>query len=551
MVLQSDPLGDPPRIASPHLPVPRVMDSSPSSTCSAKRKSPDSEDESAMPARRSARLCSFENSESNSSSPGEVLERATCLSQDSSATAASAPPPQYALGPPLLPITEKGDFTPRPGFVGLVNLGSTCYMNAVIQCLHAILPLVTYLLGGEHELNETNPLGTGGDIFQSFARLLSSMRLASSLEAIVPREFKKAIDNHMVAFKGTGIQHDAAEFATALLDKLHEDLNRAAMSSGEPPETPECTIEMSEEKGIDRIAAEFWKAQLAKNQSIIVDLFQGQMRSVFKCSSCGHSRVVFEAFNSLILPVEDFRGKPLTDIYDCLREFARPSDLSGDNGWYCAKCSSLSDSTCNTTLWKLPGILMVQLRRFKQLSPTRWSKSSHHVHYPTKEPLNLEKFVSRSHQRDAPTYRLLGVLRHKGLMSGGHYTAFVNHDKTLWDLKGHEKPIDLSLQTPRRAPFHMGHHMDPESPMSRVVLGLVPCSPNGWWFFDDSTVHPLRKEALVDSRDAYILFFVRSGTPVDHKMIPSQRHNKPTDWPHAFDNVASPSSSLSSPEEGL
>lgn len=47
-------------------------------------------------------------------------------------------------------------------------------------------------------------------------------------------------------------------------------------------------------------------------------------------------RVVFEAFNSLILPIESAAGKPLSDIYACLREFARPTDLSGDNGWSCA-----------------------------------------------------------------------------------------------------------------------------------------------------------------------------------------------------------------------
>lgn len=40
--------------------------------------------------------------------------------------------------------------------------------------------------------------------------------------------------------------------------RLHEDLNRASPPS-EPPSTPECTLEMSEEKGIERIAAEFWK----------------------------------------------------------------------------------------------------------------------------------------------------------------------------------------------------------------------------------------------------------------------------------------------------
>lgn len=36
----------------------------------------------------------------------------------------------------------------HPGLTGLQNLENTCYMNAVLQCLCSLTPLVQYFLSG-------------------------------------------------------------------------------------------------------------------------------------------------------------------------------------------------------------------------------------------------------------------------------------------------------------------------------------------------------------------------------------------------------------------
>ena len=36
------------------------------------------------------------------------------------------------------------------GATGLRNLGNTCYLNAILQCLGSISPLVEYFLSGKY-----------------------------------------------------------------------------------------------------------------------------------------------------------------------------------------------------------------------------------------------------------------------------------------------------------------------------------------------------------------------------------------------------------------
>jgi hypothetical protein len=85
------------------------------------------------------------------------------------------------------------------------------------------------------------------------------------------------------------------------LDGLHEDLNRV-------PE-PKPLVELKESDGrSDRLVArEAWFNHQRRNDSIIVDLFQGQYKSTLICPVCTRVSITFDPFMylSLPLPVKD------------------------------------------------------------------------------------------------------------------------------------------------------------------------------------------------------------------------------------------------------
>ncbi|XP_028171879.1 uncharacterized protein LOC114361131, partial [Ostrinia furnacalis] len=82
-----------------------------------------------------------------------------------------------------------------------------------------------------------------------------------------------------------------------LLDALHEDLNRAAP----PPAAPAPAD--SDGRPDQVVAAESWAAYTARNQSILTELFCGQLKSRVRCVTCSRDSVRFDSFNMLSLPL--------------------------------------------------------------------------------------------------------------------------------------------------------------------------------------------------------------------------------------------------------
>lgn len=197
---------------------------------------------------------------------------------------------------------------------GLGNLGNTCFMSSTLQCLAHTDPIRRYFVSGEYErdLNRDNPLGTGGELATQFASLISEMWGVSSKRrnvlgtnqsrysnsAVFPREFKHCLGRHAEQFLGYD-QHDSQEFATYLLDALHEDTNRVTKKPYiEKPE-------QGEDEPDDVAANKAWGLHLQREDSKVLENFMGQVKSRLECceEECNRVSTTFDPFMYLSVPI--------------------------------------------------------------------------------------------------------------------------------------------------------------------------------------------------------------------------------------------------------
>ncbi|ORY81514.1 hypothetical protein BCR37DRAFT_380414 [Protomyces lactucae-debilis] len=364
---------------------------------------------------------------------------------------ASRPLPAFARQPSIGgQISRLGQVT--IGKTGLKNLGNSCFMNAVLQCLSACFPLARYFTSGRYkeDVNLSNPLGYKGDIARRFAELLRD--LASDDNTVVaPVNLRAQIGKIRPEFASNN-QEDAQELMVFLLDGLHEDLNGHAQRPN-LRELTEAEEEVKERMPDLKVSSIEWARYQHRNKSVIVDLFQGQLQSRLRCLTCGHQSTTYNAFTSLSLPIPK---QPHLSLTSCLDEFVKSESMDGEDSWHCAKCKTLRKATKRLAISKLPDVLLIHFKRFETKGPWR-DKINVDISFPLKA-LDMTDYLGHlGGDQVSSIYDLFGIVYHRGSMEGGHYTAMVSADPT-----------------------------------------------NDWTLFDDSRVAPSNQ---IDGRAAYILFY--------------------------------------------
>ncbi|KJH44861.1 ubiquitinyl hydrolase 1 [Dictyocaulus viviparus] len=187
------------------------------------------------------------------------------------------------------------------------------------QCLSNVPELTEYFLSNKYiaDINKKNPLGTHGELARAYGDLLHNIWSGEHC-SVVPRKVKMTIGQFAPRFSGYA-QQDSQELLAYVLDGLHEDLNRIKIKPYVPDDE---TLERLEE----HVQAEkSWQAYKARNDSIIVDLVHGQLKSTLVCPVCAKVSIKFDpfCFLSVPLPPKEKVRQVITLIFNSKRRWAK------------------------------------------------------------------------------------------------------------------------------------------------------------------------------------------------------------------------------------
>lgn len=314
--------------------------------------------------------------------------------------------------------------------VGLRNFGSTCYMNAVLQCILHTPQLLSFL---ENDLRRLSPAFdaqecNGTQRYLSFFAVhkpatysLLELGLATCHiplgQLLLSIKGSAALYNS--EFSGNG-QNDAHEFLRTILYVIHDEVNRGAGRNAPYKELKDVDQETDEE-GMKR-----WTNHIRTvDDSTIYDFFGGVLRSRCECLTCGNRSLTFDPFLDLSLPI-DSQGSEgsLTHSIDmpetldfilrrhCLNE--KMEDLRAGNQLLCVKCKKLRDGKRSSIVVRWPKVLVLHIKRFN----VEGKKNAAKIVYP-------QSFMIDAHIR----YSLFAVCCHQGSESFGHYTSYVSVSK--------------------------------------------------------------------------------------------------------------------------
>ncbi|KAJ1965077.1 ubiquitin-specific protease doa4, partial [Dimargaris xerosporica] len=319
---------------------------------------------------------------------------------ESSAPHPKAPTPSWkpTMPPPPIPRARPAPMAPSAppnigvatpamsnqlvniGTTGLRNFGNTCFMNSIVQCLSATIPLARYFMDGSYKrhLVRDNPLGTKGVLSESFAVLIRTM-WSGQYSVVSPVGFREAIGRFAPQFKGDD-QHDSQELLNFLLDGLHEDLNLAYQQHRSLSSQPKHPLDIMSDDAWEALPAAqaaslAWEKYLLRNASVIVGLFQGQLQSRLCCLRCKQTSTTYTPFMTLSVPIPVPPGQtqqsttPPVTLDQCLAHFSQQEILDGDDRWHCPRCKSPQRTSKQLTITRLPDVLLVHLKRFSFQGP--------------------------------------------------------------------------------------------------------------------------------------------------------------------------------------
>lgn len=293
-------------------------------------------------------------------------------------------------GPILLEVTISATVSPetsrdRTGYVGLINEGTTCYLNSLLQTL--------FLIGKFRQAVFAIPIDPDNSRSVAYSLQQVFRELGSSPVAVSTKVVYEAFGWD---FNDIHTQHDIQEFNFKLCEILEANMKGTAV------------------EGTYR------------------ELFEGETMTLITCYQVNYSSTRRESFFDLQLDVKD-----CNNLYKSLDKYIAEEHLCGDNQ-YLSEDNGKQDALKSVKFSKLPPILQILLKRF-ELNPVTGRSCKINDLFEFYPEIDLAKYTVGEVETK---YKLYSVIVHSGKAQNGHYFANINPKLDGHWLKFNDSSVD-------------------------------------------------------------------------------------------------------------
>ncbi|KAK9268687.1 hypothetical protein L1049_000447 [Liquidambar formosana] len=283
--------------------------------------------------------------------------------------------------------------------LGLKNLGNSCYLNSVLQCLTYTPPLANFCLKNQH--SSLCDSSSEADRKRDCPFCILERRIVRSLSLDVALDAPSKIQSCLRIFADHfryGRQEDAHEFLRYVIDACHNTCLR---------------LKKLRRKGSEPF----------NGITVVKEIFGGALQSQVKCLSCGAESNKVDEIMDISLDVLHSNS-----LKEAMQKFFMPEVLDGNNKYKCENCKKLVAARKQMSILQAPNVLVIQLKRFEGIYGGKIDKA-----IAFEEVLVLSSFMCKASQDPQPQYHLFGTIVHSGYSpESGHYYAYIKDAMGRW-----------------------------------------------------------------------------------------------------------------------
>lgn len=291
---------------------------------------------------------------------------------------------------------------------GLQNLGNTCSVNTLIQCIGHTMSLRAWLIDN---------YDSKGQVVNDHSKLLLSRELSRLThemwvenKSLAPFLFMRAFYDCLRGLP-RGEQHDMMELWMLLVDKMNTEI-------GTPQATPGIKSGNNDSGSDIEGFAKAWECHNGKCMSPWLKRVQGWTVTNINCKACGGVGKMYEPFCCLELAMS--YGDASGDVAEMFRTMFQTEEIEERTCDFCNARAPASKATC---ICMYPEVLVCCFKRFEVTPNGHTQKRG--------DPIDIPMYIKPAHIDHR--YQLCSIGNHVGSLHGGHYYATAKNPDGSWN----------------------------------------------------------------------------------------------------------------------